>query len=412
MPQWFLSILLLFLLQVHVSSLHVGSLEHRGAVRRWNQREQCSDQQGQGTPGPRRPTQFYDFRGSPDAVLRMGGGSSEDEDNDPLASRVRRVSQKQGDDFNGTAAWNQFASIFASPKPDPKPAEVRRPRTLTLTGVILDCLIASQLLVAVQLLVDLCLAIPVLRFFTTFALPMLRPVFDDFPLLGEASVVLSHWGIRLSKSLLASMAAGFLLCLIASTKLCFHHPALPLTYAACTNLYSTWNFLERIAQDEDFKGRLSFATIAFRVLTCEVPGLLLFVWLVLAGTRDGGLKNVRHMWAQLWSGSPHGSARHQQIKPGSSSWLDMDSDAIKQKQRSDGRTWAERTAAWVEKTEGDFVRAVRKAVDGGEAAAENRTAPSPPRGLAAPSSKPGLTAPNPFVRNPLDFSRPQPLQFA
>jgi len=90
--------------------------------------------------------------------------------------------------------------------------------------------------------------------------------------------MVAHWGMRLSKTVLAAMCAGHMVAYSAFHGLAFIQPVLPVLYTCLSSLWSTLSAIRRILEDPRYKNSISFSGIAVRLLTCEVPGLMLFMW--------------------------------------------------------------------------------------------------------------------------------------
>ena len=77
---------------------------------------------------------------------------------------------------------------------------------LVLSGVLLDCLLAVRLLSLVHMLVDM-VDLPVLKLVTKSLSPML-PILNEYPQIAGLSIMIALWGMRLSKTAMASIVAG------------------------------------------------------------------------------------------------------------------------------------------------------------------------------------------------------------
>ncbi len=78
---------------------------------------------------------------------------------------------------------------------------------LVLSGVFLDCFLAVRLLSLVHMLVDMMVDFPVLKLVTKSLSPML-PILNEYPQIAGLSIMIALWGMRLSKTALASIVAG------------------------------------------------------------------------------------------------------------------------------------------------------------------------------------------------------------
>jgi len=96
--------------------------------------------------------------------------------------------------------------------------------------------------------------------------------------IAGVSIMVAHWGMRLSKTVLAAMCAGHMVAYSAFHGLAFIQPVLPVLYTCLSSLWSTLSAIRRILEDPRYKNSISFSGIAVRLLTCEVPGLMLFMW--------------------------------------------------------------------------------------------------------------------------------------
>jgi len=79
-------------------------------------------------------------------------------------------------------------------------------QTLSLSGLVLDCFLAAQLFFLVRVLVDTVVALPMLKFVTKVLFPPLLPSLSEYPEVLGLSIMLAHWGMRLSKTALSCMA--------------------------------------------------------------------------------------------------------------------------------------------------------------------------------------------------------------
>jgi hypothetical protein len=78
---------------------------------------------------------------------------------------------------------------------------------LVLSGVFLDCFLAVRLLSLVHMLVDMMVDFPVLKLVTKSLSPML-PILFEYPQIAGLSIMIALWGMRLSKTAMASIVAG------------------------------------------------------------------------------------------------------------------------------------------------------------------------------------------------------------
>ena len=81
-------------------------------------------------------------------------------------------------------------------------------QTLSLSGLVLECFLAAQLFFLVRVLVDTVVALPMLKLVTKVLFPPLLPSLSEYPEVLGLSIMLAHWGMRLSKTLLSCMLAG------------------------------------------------------------------------------------------------------------------------------------------------------------------------------------------------------------
>ena len=79
-------------------------------------------------------------------------------------------------------------------------------QTLSLSGLVLDCFLAAKLFFLVRVLVDTVVALPMLKFVTKVLFPPLLPSLSEYPEVLGLSIMLAHWGMRLSKTALSCMA--------------------------------------------------------------------------------------------------------------------------------------------------------------------------------------------------------------
>ncbi|KAJ1479840.1 hypothetical protein T484DRAFT_2022903, partial [Baffinella frigidus] len=148
----------------------------------------------------------------------------------------------------------------------------------SLSGLVVDSVLASQLLNLAQILIDVAVAIPVLKLFSNYAIPVVMPWLSDFPHLAHLSVQVAHWGIRLAKSALAAALAAGMVSFLHHRGVAFQNPLLAVMYACISNLFGTWRFLQRLSQDEKYKDLVSIWGLALRVVSCEVPSLMIFIY--------------------------------------------------------------------------------------------------------------------------------------
>ena len=79
---------------------------------------------------------------------------------------------------------------------------------LVLSGVFLDCFLAVRLLSLVHMLVDTMVDFPVLKLVTKVLLSPMLPMLSEYPQIAGLSIMIALWGMRLSKTALASIVAG------------------------------------------------------------------------------------------------------------------------------------------------------------------------------------------------------------
>jgi len=72
--------------------------------------------------------------------------------------------------------------------------------SLSLSGLFFDCFLADQLLFLVQMSVDMVVAVPVLKLVTKILFPPLLPSLSEYPQVAGLSIMIAHWGMRLSKT--------------------------------------------------------------------------------------------------------------------------------------------------------------------------------------------------------------------
>ncbi|EKX31773.1 hypothetical protein GUITHDRAFT_122038 [Guillardia theta CCMP2712] len=169
--------------------------------------------------------------GSNDETLRIRGGGNEKTE-DKETNMVKK---------DNNFRWRSMLDNVVVIEMKRKDGLVDR---FSISGIVLDCFLASQMLVAVQILVDFFIAIPVLKLYSQFVVQLLLPSMSEFPAIAEMSIMACHWGLR------------------------------------------TWSFLKQMAVDERFKSTLTFSGISLRFLSCEIPGLLFFIW-AACSRRDG-----------------------------------------------------------------------------------------------------------------------------
>ena len=150
---------------------------------------------------------------------------------------------------------------------------------LSLSGLLLDCILASQILFLVQILVDMVVAVPALKLVTQVLFPPLLPSLSEFPHVAGMSIMIAHWGMRLAKTVLAAIFAGHLIAYSAFHGVAFFTlPTVPVLYTCVSSLWTSISIIYRMLEDPRFKDSISFNGIALRLLTCEIPGLVLFFW--------------------------------------------------------------------------------------------------------------------------------------
>ena len=90
-------------------------------------------------------------------------------------------------------------------------------KLLSLPGFLLDIFLADKLLYICHFAVDLLVGLPVLKFLTTFIFPPLLPTLREYPQVAGVSMMVAHWGLRLSKTVLASIFAGHCVAYVSRT---------------------------------------------------------------------------------------------------------------------------------------------------------------------------------------------------
>jgi hypothetical protein len=171
-------------------------------------------------------------------------------------------------------------------------------RKISLSGLLLDCMLADHLLHLVQLLIDVFVAIPITKLVTRVLFPLLLPSLKDFPHVAGLSILIAHWGMRLAKTVMAAICAGQLVAYAAHHKIAFTRPLIPVLYTCLSSLWTTSIIISRLLQDPRFQGSVSLSGICFRLLTCELPGLSLFMWAACSENKDVG---ARHFLDQLFN---------------------------------------------------------------------------------------------------------------
>ena len=179
---------------------------------------------------------------------------------------------------------------------------------VSVGGTVLDCILASNLLFFVHVIVDMTIAMLAARLLTGLLFPVLLPSLRDFPRVAGLSLVVAHWGMRLAKTAMSAFIGGYIVSSAASHRLAFQPPLLPVLYASAVSLHSSVQLLSRLAQDPRFRGVISLPGMALRLLTCEIPGLMLFASAAFSGKhaaagaaeaqKSGWLTGCLSMWSQ------------------------------------------------------------------------------------------------------------------
>ena len=168
--------------------------------------------------------------------------------------------------------------------------------SFSFSGLLLDCILASQILFITQIFVDMVVATPALRLVTQVLFPPLLPSLSEFPNIAGMSIMVAHWGMRLAKSALAAICAGHAVAHLAFHGVAFARPGLPVLYTCLSSLWTSVSIIYRILEDPRFKASISFNGIALRLLTCEIPGLMLFFWAACSHKDSSSLT-----WSDAWS---------------------------------------------------------------------------------------------------------------
>ena len=179
---------------------------------------------------------------------------------------------------------------------------------VSVGGTVLDCILASNLLFFVHVIVDMTVAMLAARLLTGLLFPVLLPSLRDFPRVAGLSLVVAHWGMRLAKTAMSAFIGGHIVSSAANHRLAFQPPLLPVLYASAVSLHSSVQLLSRLAQDSRFRGVISPTGMALRLLTCEIPGLMLFASAAFSGKhatagagegqQSGWLTGCLSMWSQ------------------------------------------------------------------------------------------------------------------